>query len=357
MALQTSGQISLNDIHIEVGGDTGTEVSLNDSDVRGLVNKDAGAQNAMNEYYGAANEVTLSNATVINGQNSLQEITVSDYVSSGGTLIVPTGWWIWSDNTANAAMTIDIPCTVTNNGKIIGKGGKGGWGNQNGQAGGPGIRINANVSGVTITNASGSYIAGGGGGGGGGYKYVDTNDIKVAGGGGGAGGGSGGRPSGSNGGALNATGGHIGGTSVQRAAWGGGAGGGGGHGHTNTIQAAGGAYGGGGGRILPGIGGYYSVFHSTNYSYNWSGNSNGHTTATGNSASGGAGGSAGGAGNNLGHSGTMYNGGGGGGGWGASGGRGGPSGNRSGGAGGKAIEDTGNTYTLTNNGTIYGATT
>ena len=352
MALQTSGQISLNDIHVEVGGTTGTEVSLNDSDVRGLVNKDAGAQNAMNEYYGAANEVTLSNATVINGQNSLQEITVSDYVSSGGTLIVPTGWWIWSDNTANAAMTIDIPCTVTNNGKIIGKGGKGGWGNQNGQAGGPGIRINANVSGVTITNASGSYIAGGGGGGGGGDRY-DDGDIKRAGGGGGAGGGSGGRPSGSNGGALNATGGHIGST-PQPAAWGGGAGGGGGHGHTNTLQANGGALGGGGGRILPGIGGYYSFFHSTNYSNNWSGNSNGHTTATGNSASGGAGGSAGGAGNNAGHSGTIYNGGGGGGGWGASGGTG---RGRSGGAGGKAIEDTGNTYTLTNNGTIYGATT
>ena len=356
MALQTSGQISLNDLHVEVGGVSGTECSLNDPDIRVLIGKeDGGSDHAITLYYGVSSEVELSSGTVINGQNSLQEITVSDYIGSGGTLIVPSGWWIWSDNTANAAMTIDIPCTITNNGKIIGKGGKGGWGNQNGQAGGPGIRINANVSGVTITNASGSYIAGGGGGGGGGDK-LDDGKTKRAGGGGGAGGGSGGRPSGSNGGVLNATGGHIGGSSTVRSAWGGGAGGGGGHGHTNTLQSAGGALGGGGGRILPGIGGYYSGF-STNYNQNWSGNSNGHTTATGNSASGGAGGSAGGAGNNLGHSGAMYNGGGGGGGWGASGGRGGPSGNRSGGSGGKAIEDTGNTYTLTNNGTIYGATT
>ena len=50
----------------------------------------------------------------------------------------------------------------------------------------------------------------------------------------------------------------------------------------------------------------------------------------------------------------LYTGGGGGGGWGASGGS---SYNRTGGAGGKAIEDNGNSYTLTNNGTIYGATT
>ena len=31
--------------------------------------------------------------------------------------------------------------------------------------------------------------------------------------------------------------------------------------------------------------------------------------------------------------------------------------NGSGGAGGKAVEPTGNTFTLTNNGTIFGATT
>ena len=34
MALQTSGSISLNDMHIEVGGTSGTTVSLNDSDIR-----------------------------------------------------------------------------------------------------------------------------------------------------------------------------------------------------------------------------------------------------------------------------------------------------------------------------------
>ena len=34
MALQNSGAISLNDIHVEMGGTSGTQCSLNDSDIR-----------------------------------------------------------------------------------------------------------------------------------------------------------------------------------------------------------------------------------------------------------------------------------------------------------------------------------
>ena len=37
MALQTSGAISLNDIHVEAGGSSGTQASMNDSDIRGLI--------------------------------------------------------------------------------------------------------------------------------------------------------------------------------------------------------------------------------------------------------------------------------------------------------------------------------
>ena len=42
---------------------------------------------------------TVATPVVINGQNSLKEITVSDYISSGGMLTIPSGWWIWSDIT------------------------------------------------------------------------------------------------------------------------------------------------------------------------------------------------------------------------------------------------------------------
>ena len=43
MALQSSGAISLNDIHIEAGGSSGTQCSINDSDIRALISKSSGA--------------------------------------------------------------------------------------------------------------------------------------------------------------------------------------------------------------------------------------------------------------------------------------------------------------------------
>lgn len=60
MALQTSGAISLNQIHVEAGGASGTQVSLNDSDIRGLISKASGASMSFNEWYGASSlNITL----------------------------------------------------------------------------------------------------------------------------------------------------------------------------------------------------------------------------------------------------------------------------------------------------------
>tara|TARA_B100001287_G_scaffold258021_1_gene244102 strand:- start:75 stop:1679 length:1605 start_codon:yes stop_codon:yes gene_type:complete len=57
MALQSSGQISLNDIHVEAGGSTGTEASINDSDIRSLVDASSGKSNlSFNQFYGASAE-------------------------------------------------------------------------------------------------------------------------------------------------------------------------------------------------------------------------------------------------------------------------------------------------------------
>ena len=58
MALQTSGAISLNDIHVEAGGGSGTSATINDTDIRGLIGKGSGAQSSFNEYYGASSGVT-----------------------------------------------------------------------------------------------------------------------------------------------------------------------------------------------------------------------------------------------------------------------------------------------------------
>ena len=54
MPLPSSGAISLNDIHIEAGGTTGTTASINDSDIRALINKSSGATMSFSEWYGAS---------------------------------------------------------------------------------------------------------------------------------------------------------------------------------------------------------------------------------------------------------------------------------------------------------------
>lgn len=58
MTLQSSGAISLNDIHIEAGGSSGTLCTINDSDIRGLISKASGATMSFNEWYGASASVS-----------------------------------------------------------------------------------------------------------------------------------------------------------------------------------------------------------------------------------------------------------------------------------------------------------
>ena len=183
MALQASGAISLDDMHVEVGGTSGTTCSLNDADIRALISVGDSGQQSIQQYYGVSSETNLpTGGSQVNGQVQLQQITASSYISSGETLRVPSNMWVWSDSTSVAALIIDIPCTVINDGKIIGKGGEGGWGFSTGPtAGGPAISVTA--SGVTITNSSGAYIAGGGGGGGAYSDYSNPSDAHAGGGG------------------------------------------------------------------------------------------------------------------------------------------------------------------------------
>ena len=54
MALPTSGALSLNAIHIEAGGSSGTQASLNDADIRNLIGKGSGVQMSFSEWYGAS---------------------------------------------------------------------------------------------------------------------------------------------------------------------------------------------------------------------------------------------------------------------------------------------------------------
>ena len=330
MALPSSGQITLNQVNVELGLSGTAQIGMNDAAVRALFGIASG-EIEMSDGYGKSSETTLTSAGNVNGQAQRQQITVSDFISSGGTLVIPSNIWVWSDSPSTPALTIDVACTIRNEGKIIGRGGNGT--SNAGGAGGSAIKINSGVTGVTIQNQSGAYIAGGGGAGRTGYQTAYYPGM-YGGGGGGAGGGSGGGLTNSTGGALNATGANG---SALPAYWGGGGGGSGGGGgfgnHYNSNNNGGSA----GGRILPGSGGV-----------------GGEWSSGGNGLGGGPGGSAGAAGTKAGTtSGWCVGGGGGGGGWGASGGL---SNTGAGAAGGKAVDDSGVSYTLSNSGTVYGGT-
>ena len=335
MALPASGQITLNQVNVELGVSGTAQRGLGDSTTRALFGVSSG-QITMSNGYGAANifAFTISSST--------QEVNLSSLATSAGwngsallEVTINSGVYLWSNNTSNAGLLVNVAnAKVYNSGRIIGKGGTGGSGT-NGQsaagAGGSAIIISSGISGVTIQNNSGAYIAGGGGGGRGGVGGASVG----AGGGGGAGGGNGGTAEHNSyavgvGGAI----GQSGTTSSAGTGFNGGGGGAGAGGGATNNGGSGYHYvgvGGGGGRILPGSGG---------------------------SAGGGAfntwaeQGSAGGSANNAGSSGSSA-GGQGGGGWGALGGTNydGPAA-----AGGKAINDNGVSYTLSNSGTIYGAT-
>jgi hypothetical protein len=54
MALQTNGAISLNDMHVEAGGASGSAATINDADIRGLIGKSSGAAMSFSEWYGAS---------------------------------------------------------------------------------------------------------------------------------------------------------------------------------------------------------------------------------------------------------------------------------------------------------------
>ncbi len=104
MALQTSGAISLNDIHVEAGGTTGTQASTNDTDIRGLISKSSGAQMAFNEWYGASSftlSVVESAVTVANNTNSYNANTVT-FANNlvQGDLIVWVGY-SWNTTSTN----------------------------------------------------------------------------------------------------------------------------------------------------------------------------------------------------------------------------------------------------------------
>ena len=83
MPLQSSGAISLNDIHVEAGGTSGTQASINDSDIRALINKASGATMSFSEWYGASASTVIA---VTQGTLSGQQFTTRGFEDA-----TPTG--------------------------------------------------------------------------------------------------------------------------------------------------------------------------------------------------------------------------------------------------------------------------
>lgn len=107
MALQTSGAISLNQIHIEAGGTTNTQCSLNDTDIRNLneasgktINNTLGTTVDFDDFYGATNipnfDVSITvgdNTTTGTGPNygafssTLRGYVVTNFHGYGGSTL------------------------------------------------------------------------------------------------------------------------------------------------------------------------------------------------------------------------------------------------------------------------------
>jgi hypothetical protein len=84
MPLQSSGQISLNDLHVEAGGTTGTEASMNDSDIRGLLNASANSQMTFSSFYGASS--AWSTTGTVGGYSSKFGSSYAYTNQTGGTV-------------------------------------------------------------------------------------------------------------------------------------------------------------------------------------------------------------------------------------------------------------------------------
>jgi hypothetical protein len=212
MPLPSSGQITLDQMHVEVGGTSGTQASINDSDIRSMIGASSGQANlSFSDFYGASSGVTI-NITISSNTNnynlwdnkggtySAGNTTVNLTINSGVTL-GSTSQGGYAFTTGLGWVTGDV-INITNNGTIKGKGGNGGAGGNavynssvsnagNGGTGGPAFR---GQFACTVTN-NGSVYGGGGGGGGGGSFYGRLTIVKTttsyAQGGGGGGGGAG----------------------------------------------------------------------------------------------------------------------------------------------------------------------
>ena len=154
MALQSSGAISLDDIHVEAGGSTGTSCTLNDTDIRGLtagdgqtINSTSDTEIDIGDFYGATNAVYMA--------------------ASGGNTITTSGNYKYHKFTSSGTFTVNTvasgaaPTTVDY--LIIAGGGAGGQAYTGRLAGGGGGAGGYKTGSVSVTSTGGNTITVGAG--------------------------------------------------------------------------------------------------------------------------------------------------------------------------------------------------
>jgi hypothetical protein len=99
--LPNSGQIDLNAIGVEAGQANNSQTALNDAAVRDMIGKASGAQNAMDEYYGASSNDGVESEDFGNGY----AIGLLGYVNQGTSGALDGELFEWGSNLQTGADT------------------------------------------------------------------------------------------------------------------------------------------------------------------------------------------------------------------------------------------------------------
>ncbi len=169
MALQSSGAIKLSEIQTEFGGTNPVSLSEYYSGgsfvPSGTSGVPASGTVSVGDFYGASNQYSFSISS--NTANAdIRALAVSDGWDEQTPLVanINSGVTLYSSSTSTGGALVSgsFPggVSIVNSGNITGRGG----GAQ--AAGGPALQITTSDT-VSVTNNSGAFIAGGGGGGGG----------------------------------------------------------------------------------------------------------------------------------------------------------------------------------------------
>ncbi len=169
MALQTSGAIKLSEIQSEFGGTNPVSLSEYYSGgsfvPAGTSGVPASGEISVGDFYGASNQYSFSISSDTQSAD-IRALAVSDGWDGQTPLVanINAGTTLYSNSTSTGGAVVagSFPggLTIVNSGNITGRGGGAG------SDGGPALQVTTSDT-VSITNNSGAFIAGGGGGGGG----------------------------------------------------------------------------------------------------------------------------------------------------------------------------------------------